>query len=39
MHDREVLYHPHIHAGLTERDVEDVAAAFRKVHRHRARLA
>ncbi|MDX6702725.1 MAG: perosamine synthetase [Baekduia sp.] len=39
LHDHEVLYHPHIHAGLTEADVEDIAQAFRKVHRHRARLA
>lgn len=38
LHGTEVLYHPHIHAGLGEADVEDVAAAFRKVHARRHRL-
>jgi perosamine synthetase len=39
MHDREVLYHPHLHAGMSDADVDDVIAAFRKVHAHRSELA
>jgi dTDP-4-amino-4,6-dideoxygalactose transaminase len=39
MHEHEVLYHPHIHAGLSAGDVDDVAAAFRKVHARRGELA
>jgi perosamine synthetase len=38
MHDHEVLYHPHIHAGLTDGDVDDVIAAFGKVHARRDEL-
>jgi dTDP-4-amino-4,6-dideoxygalactose transaminase len=39
MYDHEVLYHPHIHAGMSDADVDDVIAAFRKVHAHRSELA
>jgi dTDP-4-amino-4,6-dideoxygalactose transaminase len=39
MHDRELLYHMLVHAGMSDEDVDDVAAAFRKVHARRADLA
>jgi dTDP-4-amino-4,6-dideoxygalactose transaminase len=39
MHDAEVLFHPLVHAGLTDADVDDIAAAFRKVHSRRHELA
>jgi perosamine synthetase len=38
MHDRELLYHMLVHAGMSDEDVDDVAAAFRKVHARRADL-
>jgi perosamine synthetase len=38
MHHRELLFHTLIHAGLSADDVDDVAAAFRKVHAHRSEL-
>jgi dTDP-4-amino-4,6-dideoxygalactose transaminase len=38
MHERELLFHPLVHAGLAERDVDDVVAAFRKVHAQRGTL-
>jgi dTDP-4-amino-4,6-dideoxygalactose transaminase len=38
MHDREVLFHDLVHAGLSEGDVDDIAAAFRKVHARRHEL-
>ncbi len=38
MHEHEVLYLTTIHAGLSEADIEDVAAAIVKVHRRRAEL-
>jgi perosamine synthetase len=38
MHEHELLYHPHLHANMTARDIEDVAAAFRKVHARRGEL-
>jgi perosamine synthetase len=38
MHDHEVLFHDLVHAGLTEGDVDDIAAAFRKVHARRHEL-
>ena len=37
MHDHEVLYHPLVHAGLSEGDIDDIVAAFRKVHARRER--
>ena len=39
MHDEEVLFHPFVHAGLSDADVDDIAAAFRKVHSRRHELA
>jgi perosamine synthetase len=38
MHDHEVLYHPLVHAGLAGDDIDDVVAAFRKVHARRGEL-
>jgi dTDP-4-amino-4,6-dideoxygalactose transaminase len=38
MHEREVLFHPHLHAGMGASDIDDVAAAFRKVHARRGDL-
>ncbi len=38
MHEHEVLFHPLVHAGLGEADVDDVAAAFEKVHARRGEL-
>jgi dTDP-4-amino-4,6-dideoxygalactose transaminase len=38
MYDHEVLYHPLIHAGLSSEDVDDIVAAFRKVHTRRGGL-
>jgi perosamine synthetase len=38
MHEHEVLFHPLIHAGLSSADVDDIVAAFRKVHARRAEL-
>jgi perosamine synthetase len=38
MHEREVLFHPLVHAGLSDRDIDDIVAAFRKVHARRAEL-
>lgn len=35
---REVVVHPLVHAGMTEEDVGDVIAAFRKVYEHRREL-
>jgi dTDP-4-amino-4,6-dideoxygalactose transaminase len=32
MHDREVVFHPYVHAGMRDTDVDDIVAAFRKVH-------
>jgi perosamine synthetase len=37
--ERELLFHTHVHAGLGEADVDDVIAAFRKVHARRSELA
>jgi hypothetical protein len=39
MHDHEVLVLTLVHAGLSEDDVDDVAAAFEKVHARRSALA
>jgi dTDP-4-amino-4,6-dideoxygalactose transaminase len=39
MYEREVLWHPLVHAGLSDDDVEDVVAAFRKVHSRRDELS
>jgi perosamine synthetase len=39
MYEREVLWHPLVHAGLAAADVDDVVAAVRKVHAHREELA
>ncbi|HEX3978508.1 MAG TPA: DegT/DnrJ/EryC1/StrS family aminotransferase [Solirubrobacteraceae bacterium] len=39
MHEREVLYHPHVHAGMQDADVDDIIAAVTKVHAHRHELA
>jgi dTDP-4-amino-4,6-dideoxygalactose transaminase len=38
MQDRELLLHTQVHAGLSEADVDDLIAAFRKVHAKRAEL-
>lgn len=38
MHDRELLFHPHVHAGLSRDDVDDIVAALRKVHAGRSAL-
>jgi dTDP-4-amino-4,6-dideoxygalactose transaminase len=38
MHDREVVFHPLVHAGLADADVDDIVAAFRKVHARRGAL-
>jgi perosamine synthetase len=38
MHDHEVLFHDLVHAGLSEADVDDIGAAFRKVHARRHEL-
>jgi perosamine synthetase len=38
MSDHEVIVHPLIHAGLSDSDVDDVAAAIVKVHARRADL-
>jgi dTDP-4-amino-4,6-dideoxygalactose transaminase len=39
MHDQEVLFHPLIHAGLGDDDIDDIGAAFRKVHARRGEIA
>jgi len=39
MRDHEVLFHPLVHGGLSEGDVDDIVAAFRKVHARRDALA
>jgi dTDP-4-amino-4,6-dideoxygalactose transaminase len=38
MHDEEVLLHPLVHANLSAGDMDDIAAAFRKVHARRGDL-
>jgi dTDP-4-amino-4,6-dideoxygalactose transaminase len=38
MQDHELLLHTLVHAGLSEQDVDDLVAAFRKVHAKRAEL-
>jgi dTDP-4-amino-4,6-dideoxygalactose transaminase len=38
MRDHEVLFHPLVHGGLSEADVDDIVAAFRKVHARRDAL-
>ena len=38
MHDHEVLFHSLVHAGLSAGDVDDIVAAFRKVHARRSEL-
>jgi dTDP-4-amino-4,6-dideoxygalactose transaminase len=38
MYEHELVYHPLIHAGLSDSDVDDVVAAFRKVHARRHEL-
>jgi dTDP-4-amino-4,6-dideoxygalactose transaminase len=38
MHEHEVLFHPLIHAGLADTDIDDIVAAFRKVHARRGEL-
>ncbi len=38
MHEHEVLYHSYIHANMCAGDIDDVVAAFRKVHSRRAEL-
>jgi dTDP-4-amino-4,6-dideoxygalactose transaminase len=35
MHDREVIFHPYVHAGMRDGDIDDIVAAFRKVHGRR----
>jgi perosamine synthetase len=37
MHDHEVVFHPYVHAGLGAADIDDIVAAFRKVHGRRGR--
>jgi perosamine synthetase len=39
MRDHEVLFHPLVHAGLSAGDIDDIVAAFRKVHARRSALA
>jgi len=39
MRDHEVLFHPLVHGGLSDGDVDDIVAAFRKVHARRGALA
>ena len=38
LQDHELLLHTQVHAGLSEEDVDDVIAAFRKVHAKRGEL-
>jgi dTDP-4-amino-4,6-dideoxygalactose transaminase len=38
MRDREVVFHPLVHGGLSDGDVEDIVSAFRKVHARRNAL-
>lgn len=38
MHFSEVLYTPLVHAGLSEDDIDQIIAAFRKIDRHLDRL-
>lgn len=38
MHYRELIYGDYCHAKMSNRDVEDIAEAIRKVHRHRSEL-
>ena len=38
LHEREVIYHSLIHAGMDDCDVQDVIDAFAKVHAHRHEL-
>ena len=39
LHDHEVIFHPLIHAGMKDADVQDVIDAFAKVHGHRNELS
>jgi dTDP-4-amino-4,6-dideoxygalactose transaminase len=38
MRDHEVVFHPLVHGGLSDGDVEDIVRAFRKVHARRNAL-
>ena len=38
MRDHEVLFHPLVHGGLGAGDIDDIVAAFRKVHARRDSL-
>jgi hypothetical protein len=33
--DHELILHPFVHAGLGDADIDDIVAAFRKVHARR----